>query len=83
MADQETWVHSIHVDLPNGNAIDIRVKKKVSAAEFELIRKIFELAELAFLADKPAEITKAEAETVVNWRRQGGDSSSSHSCYRG
>lgn len=42
---------SVRFDLPRGNAIEIRLKSKVSAEEFRKIKKIFDLSAVAFLAD--------------------------------
>lgn len=46
---------SIYVDLPRGNFIEIRMKAKVTKKEFEGIKRIFEMAEIAFVADEVAD----------------------------
>jgi hypothetical protein len=42
----------IKFDLPHGNSIEIRLKAKVTAQEFQKIKKIFELSELSFVQDE-------------------------------
>jgi hypothetical protein len=41
----------IKFDLPRGNSIEIRLKAKVTSQEFQKIKKIFELSEVAFVQD--------------------------------
>jgi hypothetical protein len=38
--------------LPGNNAIEIRLKSKVTQAEFHTIKKIFDLSELAFVKEE-------------------------------
>jgi hypothetical protein len=45
----------IRFPLPRGNEIEIRMRSKVTKEEFEKIKRIFELAEVAFLEDEPRE----------------------------
>lgn len=47
--------HAIHFDLPRDNCIDISVRKVVTSAEFESIRRIFTVAEMAFVDDSHPE----------------------------
>ena len=42
----------VKFDLPRGNAIEIRLKAKVTHAEFQKIKRIFELSEVAFVAEE-------------------------------
>ena len=41
----------VHVDLPRGNAIDIRLRKKITKDEFAKVLQIFELSEIAFVEE--------------------------------
>ena len=46
------------VPLPRGNVIEIRLKSKVTAAEFEKIKKLLDLSEMSFVMsndDQPTE----------------------------
>jgi hypothetical protein len=39
------------LDLPRGNQIEIRLRSKVTAAEFEKIKRVYDLSELSFVAN--------------------------------
>jgi hypothetical protein len=41
-------------DLPGGNAIEIRLRSKVSREDFEKVKRIFELSEMAFVEEASA-----------------------------
>jgi hypothetical protein len=41
----------VKFDLPRGNMVEIRLRSKLSPQEFAKLKKIFELSELAFVAD--------------------------------
>jgi hypothetical protein len=54
--EPDEWgVPPLRFPLPRGNVIEIRLKSKVSAAEFKKIKKIFDLSAFAFLEDEAAE----------------------------
>lgn len=42
----------VQMDLPRGNCIQIWLRKKVTPAEFESLRRIFELSAVAFIQDQ-------------------------------
>ena len=50
-ADEGWTGPTVKLDLPRKNAIEIRLKHKVTPAEFEKIKQVFALSELSFLAD--------------------------------
>jgi hypothetical protein len=41
----------VRFDLPRGNLVEIRLRSKLTPAEFQKLKKIFELSELAFVED--------------------------------
>src|SRR5262249_48388952 len=43
---------SVRFDLPRGNVIEIRLRTKVTPKEFDKIKKIFDLSEVAFVEDE-------------------------------
>lgn len=43
----------IRFPLPRGNQIEIRMQAKVSKEEFEKVKRLFDLAEIAFVEDAP------------------------------
>lgn len=45
----------ISFDLPRGNRVEIRLRSKLTPQEFEKLKKIFELSELAFVEDDPSD----------------------------
>jgi hypothetical protein len=42
----------VRFDLPRGNAIEIRLRAKVTPEEFAKIKKIFDLSEVAFVEER-------------------------------
>jgi len=44
---------SVRFDLPRGNMVEIRLRSKLTPTDFEKLKKIFELSELAFVEDDP------------------------------
>ena len=53
---EDLWAGpKVRFDLPRGNFIEIRLKSKVTPQEFQKIKKIFDLSELAFLEDDNSE----------------------------
>jgi hypothetical protein len=53
--DNEWSGPSVRFDLPRGNAVEIRLKSKVSGKEFQKLKKIFELSAVAFIEDDDIE----------------------------
>lgn len=43
---------TVKFDLPRGNLVEIRLRQKLTKGEFEKLKKIFELSELAFVEDE-------------------------------
>jgi hypothetical protein len=48
---------SVRLDLANGNWIEIRMKAKVSPGEFEKVKRVFEMSEIAFVEESPTMIS--------------------------
>lgn len=46
---------SVRFDLPRGNVVEIRLRSKLTPSEFEKLKKIFDLSELAFVEDGDGE----------------------------
>jgi hypothetical protein len=65
---------SIKFDLPRGNVIEIRMRSKVTKEEFDKVKRIFELAEVAFLEDRaePAEPDADKVRREVYMKNMGG-----------
>ena len=40
---------TVAFDLPRGNRLEMRLRSKISSEEFEYVKKIFSLAEIAFV----------------------------------
>lgn len=53
----------IHFPLSRGNILDITLRRKCTAKEFEVVRKIYELAESAFVDDAEAEANMEPLDT--------------------
>jgi hypothetical protein len=49
---------SVQFDLPRGNAIEIRLRSKVTPEEFRKIKQIFELSEMAFIEDATGDVDR-------------------------
>jgi hypothetical protein len=45
----------VKLDLPRGNMVEIRLRKKVTPKEFESLKRIFDLSELSFVEDESQE----------------------------
>jgi len=55
LADESWTGPSVRFDLPRGNAIEIRLRSKVTPQEFQKIKRIFDLSEVAFVEDEADE----------------------------
>jgi hypothetical protein len=51
----------VYLDLPGGNYVRIRLRRKVSRREFGQIKAIFELSEIAFVEPPRTAAVAAEA----------------------